>query len=321
MGDPLIKELEEWGPDLIHVHSEGATYYIARRIGKHCDVPIVMTCHTDYEYFVFGKLRFLPPLKALSSIVGGILYRPAAMVMVPSKKATGFPYLHNLKDRLIVIPNGMELEKYQKHLSDEDRRAFRASLGIDDRSKVLVTVTRLSKEKNNKELISYLPELLEKNPDVVLLIVGDGPDRAHLEKLTKILGLSNHVIFVGRVPMDDVWHYYAAGDVFVSASTFEVHSMSYLEALASGLPLLCRADDALIGVLEDGKNGHAYHSQSEFVDYACRILDDDQLREEMGQNSLLRATSYSSDAYAHNMLKVYESALNGRNVEKRCNSR
>ena len=111
-------------------------------------------------------------------------------------------------------------------------------LGIADEEKILVTVTRLSKEKNIEELIDYFPALLEKDPDIKLLIVGDGPDRKHLEKLTSKYHLDEKVIFVGRQSAKDVWRYYDLADIFVSASTFEVHSMSYLEALALGLPFL-----------------------------------------------------------------------------------
>ena len=95
----------------------------------------------------------------------------------------------------------------------------------------------------------------------------------------------------------------------MSASTFEVHSMSYLEALANGLPLLCRADDALIGVLEDNKNGMIYHTETEFVDYASQILCNDELQKEMGLRSMKKAEDFSSNAFAGAMLSVYEDAI------------
>ena len=106
-----------------------------------------------------------------------------------------------------------------------------------------------------------------------------------------------------------MWRYYDAGDLFVSASTFEVHSMSYLEALANGLPLLCRADDALAGVLEHGTNGMIYRSESEFTDYALQILHQKALREDMRRASLRKAMDFSSEAFTRSMLAVYEAAL------------
>ena len=309
MRDPLLKELEEWKPDVVHIQTEGSPRSMALKISKHCNIPVVMTCHTDYGHFVFGKYKSLPPAKKLLQVVGKCLYRQADRVTAPSQKAAEFPFIYSTRDRLTVIPNGMNIEKYQKHFSEAERSAFRKSLGIDDSTGVLVNASRLSKEKNFQELISFLPILLKKGIDTKLLIVGDGPYKKKLEKLTDTLRLRDSVIFTGRVPSEDVWRYYDAGDLFVSASTFEVHSMSYLEALANGLPLLCRADDALIGVLEDNKNGMIYHNETEFVDYAAQILRNDELQKEMGLRSMKKAEDFSSNAFAGAMLSVYEDAI------------
>ena len=310
MRDPLLKELEEWDPDLIHIQTEGSPRWMSLKISKHSGAPIVMTCHTDYGHYVFGKYKSLPPVRAIMSNAGKFLYRQAVRVTVPSQKAADFPFLQSVQDRLTVIPNGMETENYQKHLPEHERRAFRASLGIGDNIGTLVTVSRLSKEKNIGELISLLPGLLKKDPAVKLLIVGDGPHKKKLEKLTEKLRICDSVIFTGRIPSEDVWRYYDAGDLFVSASTFEVHSMSYLEALANGLPLLCRADEALIGVLEHNENGMVYHNESEFTDFALQILHQKKLREDMGRCSLRKAMDFTCEAFASSMLAVYREALN-----------
>lgn len=309
LNDPLVEELSVWHPDIIHVQTEGSAYLMAKRIMKCCGAPIVMTCHTDYAHFVFGRLRSFPPVKAFMCGMGKLMYRHAVKVIAPSQKARNFPFLHSLQERLTVIPNGIELEKYQKTLSASERHIFRKSLGIDDNTKVIVTVSRLSKEKNIRELVMFFPLLLKNTPDVKLLIVGDGPDKGHLKKLVEKLHLQDNTIFAGRIPANDVWRYYAAGDIFVSASTFEVHSMSYLEAMAQGLPLLCRADDALLGVLEHNYNGLIYHSREEFSDFAHMILCNDSLREDMGQKSLQKSAEFASDAFAFNVMQLYEKAL------------
>ena len=309
MHDPLIKELEEWKPDIIHVQSEGTTYQMALRIMKCCSIPIVMTCHTDYAYFVFRDLKYTRPVKAAMGIAGKHVYRRAAEVTVPSQKATSFPHLSSQTDRITVIPNGIELDRFSQRLSYEERHELRKSLGIDDKTMALLIVSRLSKEKNIGEIISYLPNLLKKSPDTKLVIVGDGPDRKHLEKLTCSLQLENNVIFVGRVASDNVWRYYDAGDVFVSASVFEVHSISYLEAMANGLPMLCREDEALRGVLEQGENGLIYNSPDEFYDCACRLLNDDEKKKKMGLCSRKRAENFSSDNFASRMFEIYEEAV------------
>ena len=115
--DPLINELIEWQPDIIHVQTEGSVQIFSNLIMKKCNSALIMTCHTDYGYFLFGKGKNFFPIKAMTSIIGGILYRKATKVIAPSQKAAEFPFLHKLQNRITVIPNGMELEKYRKHFS------------------------------------------------------------------------------------------------------------------------------------------------------------------------------------------------------------
>ena len=309
--DPLLQELKDWHPDIIHVQTEGSVYRFSLDIMRHCQIPLVMTCHTDYAYFVFGRFCTCLPVRAVMRTLGRWIYRPAARVIAPSGKAAQFPVLQPIHNCVTVIPNGMETEKYQARFSNEERRAFRNSLGFDVSARVLVTVTRLSAEKNLQELISYFPELIKENQNVKLLIVGDGPYRGRLERLTKKRKLQESILFTGRIPAEEVWRYFSAGDVFVSASRFEVHSMSYLEALANGLPLLCRSDDALEGVLEHGKNGFVYHSQEEFTTFALRLLCNDVLRSSMALCSAQKADDFSCDAFAAAVLRVYEDAIRG----------
>ena len=307
--DPLLEELESWGPDIIHLQTEGSARRFSNLIKKHCNATMIMTCHTDYSHFLFGKKKNFPLIKALMKVSGYVLYRNATRLTVPSQKAAEFSFLQTLQKRLSVIPNGMEFEKYQNQFTNQERQKFRESLGIKKNTKVLVSVSRLSKEKNIRELISFLPELQKKCKDIKLLIVGDGPDREHLEKMANQLHINDRIIFTGKVRSDEIWKYYAAGDIFVSASTFEVHSMSYLEALANGLPLLCREDDALKGVLDHNKNGFIYSSQEEFIDFAYNLLCNDNLREDMANYSYKKAEGFSSKAFASSMIKVYNEAI------------
>lgn len=310
--DPLLRELAEWKPDIIHVQTELSARILANKVMKNCNATMVMTCHTDYSYYLFRKGKNLPPIKLFTRAIGGRLYRKAIKVIAPSQKAAEFPFVQKVQDRLVVVPNGMELEKYRKKFSKQERHDFRMSLGIDDQAKVLVAITRLSKEKNLRELITFLPKLIRKQPDLKLLIVGDGPDKEHLEKITNQLDLQDSVIFTGRIPSTDVWQYYDAGDIFVSNSTFEVHSMSYLEALANGLPLLCRKDDSLKGVLEHNKNGFTYNSQDEFINFADKLISNDDLRKKMADCSYNKAEEFSSEAFANSMINVYTEAIKER---------
>ena len=117
--------------------------------------------------------------------------------------------------------------------------------------------------------------------------------------------MSEHITFVGFVKPEETYRYYKLGVEFLSASTFEMHSLTYLEAMACGLPLICRNDPCLQDVLTDGFNGYIYNTQEEFTEKALKLLQNESLRKEMAKNSLQRSMEFSEDALADRMLNLY----------------
>ena len=268
-----------------------------------------MTTHTDFAYFIFGRSGNAPGLRQCFALWGRCAYHRARVVIVPSEKALSIPQVAWVKDRLKVIPGGIRLERYQKPVTPEERAALLRRYGLTDNGYTLVMVTRVSREKNIAEILRYFPALLRALPQAQLLIAGGGPDLRRLKKITAKKGLSGHVRFTGRIDPDEVYRYYASGDAFISASTFETQGLTYLEALACGLPLICREDPVLRNVLEDGKNGYTYRSEQEFVEHTVRILEDRSLRREMRINALAKAEEYSSERFGKRMAALYEGVI------------
>ena len=307
--DPLVLSLEAWKPDVIHVHTEGSAYSLALVIKKHTGAVLIKTCHAFYDLYAFGKFFSLPMLKSVSVYVGGRLYGPAVKVIVPSAKALDFPILTKVRDRLVVIPNGVDTGKYKNRFTDGERSEFRRSLGIPEDTGVLVTVSRLSIEKQIDKLLLFFTAIRRRRENVRFLIVGDGPYKKRLERLADKLGIRDCVIFTGRIAPEEVWRYFAAGDIYAAVARSEVHSMSYLEAMCAGLPLLCSADRCLEGVLEHGVNGFVWHSGREFVSCALKLLREGGLRAGMGRNSAAKAEKFSVDAYAGAVNRLYKAAV------------
>ncbi len=308
---PYFDEIIEWKPDIIHVHTEGSIANMARSIAKATDAPIVMTMHTDYAKYAFHDLSTVPPVKMAAKIGSMIVYRGSQVMTVPSEKARDLLRGYLPSSPIEVIPNGIKPERFLKELSDEEKRGILQKYGLKDDSKLLIIVSRISAEKNLREIIEYFPELLEREPETRLLIAGSGPDEEHLEKLVRKLDLEGKVVFAGRVHPDEVYKYYKLGKAFLSASTFEMHSLTYLEAMMCGLPLICRDDPCLKGVLEDGYNGYIYSTKEEFVEKTLRLLRDKNLRDQLAENSLKRSEEFSDTEFAHRMLDLYEKVING----------
>lgn len=137
-----------------------------------------------------------------------------------------------------IIPNPVNLNNCA--FSEIGRMKIRKSYEINDEDLVLGAVGRLSAEKNVGFLIRLLPRLKEKNPNVRLMLVGDGEQRAVLEKMAKEKGVSDYVIFVGA--QDDVSKYYSACDVYLMPSLFEGLGIALLEAQFNGLPCVVSSE-------------------------------------------------------------------------------
>jgi 1,2-diacylglycerol 3-alpha-glucosyltransferase len=175
-------------------------------------------------------------------------------------------------------------------------------LGIPQDNRVLVAVGRLAEEKNMDELLRFRAAM--GNRPTTLLLVGDGPDRPRLEGLAASLGLTAPaVIFAGMVPADQVADWYQMGDLFVSASTSETQGLTYVEALAAGVPALCRADPCLEGVILEGENGWEYQDQQEFLQ-KLEIAQTMDLAQ-MGQKARQHARNFSAVLFAERAESIY----------------
>ena len=303
---PYIKEVRNWAPDVVHIHSEASTARIGKAIAKAVGAPVVMTWHTDYAKYAFHKHHSLGVVKMVSKRLMAIMYYRSNIITVPSYKAKSILDGYGLKHPNTVIPNGIMLERFYQDITPEEKKTLLRQHGIGEDKKLLVVISRLSAEKSISELIEYLPALVEKDPQIHLMIAGSGPDEKHLHNLTEKLGMEEHITFVGFVKPEETYRYYKLGIAFLSASTFEMHSLTYLEAMACGLPLIGRNDPSLQGVLTDGFNGYIYNTQDEFTEKVFRLTQDIALRNEMAKNSLQRSMEFSEDALADRMLAVYQ---------------
>lgn len=304
-----IKEIIDWQPDIIHTQTEFCTFFIAKRIARKLNIPMVHTYHTMYEHYTNYFIR--------SEIVGHkavVLFskeiiKNVAAVIAPTVKTKNTLEHYGVQTPIEIIPTGLKLDKFQQAMSYEERVARRKALGIDENDKVLMTVGRLGSEKNIDEILANMVEVLKQHQDVKLLIVGDGPHREALEEEAQRLQITDNVIFTGMIPLEKVDKYYKLGDIFVSASMSETQGLTYIEALISGLPLLCRQDDCLKGVLEHGENGFAYNSKEECLEYLQKLLQDEALCKRLGENAAQGAQKFSSKAFGKAAETLYEKVI------------
>lgn len=305
----LISEIIEWKPDIIHSQCEFFSFQFARRISKMTGAPLIHTYHTLYEQYV----TYVIPSRRMGCRAVRILSRKrlkhAAAVVAPTQKVEEALRGYGLLNPICVVPSGISLEQYKVRLTQEERMNRRRLLGIPDEHQVILSLGRLGVEKNLEELLELFAQELAHDPKLTFLIVGDGPAREQLERLAAKLNIAEQVVFTGMVAPSEVQDYYQLGDVFVCASTSETQGLTYIEAAANGLPLLCRKDPCLKSVIVDGVNGYEYTTPSEFLERINAILSDADWRRTAGKCSEQIAKSFDKGHFAAAMEAVYQSVL------------
>ena len=301
-----VDELIRWHPDVVHSQSELSTFPLAVRIARACGVPLVHTYHTVYEDYTH---YFSPSRRWGRWLVRTLTRRVAAKVdllIAPTAKVEALLRGYGVAAPIAVLPTGIDLQRYT---AARPEPALRAALGIPAENRVLLSVGRLAREKEMDTLLACRAALGAAAP-LTLLLVGDGPDRPRLEAQAAALGLvALAVVFAGMARPARVPAYYRLGDVFLSWSASETQGLTTLEALAAGLPLVCRADACLTGVLQNGANGWQVQTLGELTARVQALLQNDALRGAMGAASRARAQAYSAGAFGQAAAELYRAEI------------
>lgn len=304
----FVRELVEWKPDVVHSQCEFSTFFLAKKIAQECGAPLVHTYHTVYEDYTH---YFSPSVRLgryMSAAFSRRILSNTQAVIAPTEKVAGMLARYSVDQPTFTVPTGLELEHFLTPESKEARERLRSELGIGADDFVFTYVGRLAKEKNIEELL----ELLKSHAPVgsKLLLVGDGPHRKTLENLARELNLRDRVIFAGMVQPGNVGLYYKTGDIFVSASQSETQGLTYIEAMACGLPTLCRKDHCLDAVIKHGCNGFEYDSPEQFAAIAEKLCLLPYYRRCVGLTAQESVRAHSSEQrFARAVCEVYHACL------------
>ncbi len=157
------------------------------------------------------------------------------------------------RKKFIVIQNGIDIFEIEKKLRVVDRKKLRKQFYFSPETRVAINVSRLTDQKNHRLLIEVFSDFVQINPNNVLLILGEGSLMKDLTELITEKRMEKNIFLLGS--REDVVSFYKLSDYFISVSKIEGLSIAYLEALASGLPLLATKTAGTDEMLEDGKNG------------------------------------------------------------------
>ncbi len=288
--------LREFNPDIIHVHNEFSIGLSGMNIAKILHVPVVYTLHTmydDYIYYIAPK-ALVPLTTKLSHRYFRYFPQHANAVTGPSKKCQEYTAEIGSDKKVEVIPNPVELDAFAPESSTPEQRAqIREQFGIPKDATVACFVGRLGQEKSVDVLLHFWAQEMKPEDGMYLLIVGDGPEKPHLEQLARELRITDRVIFTGKVMHPDLPPYIHTCDIYVTASLSDTNSISMLEGMAGGLPVLQLYDELNADQVRDGVNGYMFRNAKEMGQRLRQIRDMDPQELQVLKNSVIQSVKNS----------------------------
>jgi 1,2-diacylglycerol 3-glucosyltransferase (EC 2.4.1.157) len=302
--------------DIIHTQTEFSLGILGKMVGKALRIPVIHTYHTQYEdyvrYIANGKL-IRPSM--VKYIVRGFL-NDLDGVICPSRIALNLLVGYSVKIPKRIIPTGIDLREYERpDISQEDIAKLREKWAIASDETVLLSLSRVSYEKNIQALLANMPKILSNNPKVKLLIVGDGPYLEELKEQAQDLAVMDNVIFTGMVSHNETALYYKAADFFISASTSETQGLTYAESLASGKPIIAQSNPYLDDLITDKMFGTLYQTESDLADAVLNaIVSTPAKQEKVWQKKLYEI---SAEAFGKSVFAFYLDMIISKKAKKK----
>lgn len=311
-----VNMIKKMNLDVIHSNVEFTVGIFARVVSEQLSIPLVHTYHTnweDYTHYITKNKKILDDIckKLLKYLVVFFEDKTVTELIVPSNKIYNlFKDKYKFTKNIHIIQTGIETSKfYKENFNQKDINSLKKKLGIKKKDFVVMTVSRLAKEKSVDRIINNHKELVKKYSNMKLLIVGDGPDIDKLKDEAKSLGVSDSVIFIGKVPLSDIPIYYQLGNVFVTASKSETQGLTVVEAISSSLPVVAVKDDSFVNSVIEDFNGFVFTDDEKYINSISKLYEDKDLYNRLSNQSRLLSEDFSSEYFALKVLKVYETAI------------
>lgn len=312
--------VRDFHPDLIHIHTEFSLGIAGLHYAKKLHVPVVYTLHTMYDdylgYITPGK-RTERMIRPLAHFYERKFAGKTTEIIGPSKKVEEFMRRCHVHKAVNLIPNTVNLDAFREENVDPEKvLSLRKELGIGEEDVSLCFVGRLGKEKSVDVLIDFFAENFRNDPKYRLFLIGKGPEEEELADQIRSLGMENQIRLLGYIEHDDLPPYYRAFDLYATASTSEMNSISMLEAMASGLYILQRLDVYNRDQIESGVNGDIFETSEEFG----KLVREEgtmtlEKRRRRHDGVVAYTMHYGVEEFITSVLKVYEKAIEEYTVE------
>jgi 1,2-diacylglycerol 3-alpha-glucosyltransferase len=309
--------------DIIHIQTPIVGHRAGVWLSKTLGIPRMESYHTYLVEYVSLYVKWLPAFmgRYIAKTISRNECNNVTAIAVPSVAMLKVLRGYGVTVKAEIIPTGIDLSQFNGGNGMEFRKRYNISA---DRP-MLVTMGRVALEKNIEFLIHTVEEIRKTIPNVLFVIVGDGPARKCLTKLVVQRRLVDNVLFSGfldrQTTLKDA---YKAADAFVFASRTETQGLVVLEAMAMGLPILTTGKMGVADCVEDCAGAIVVEEDiPQFANQCIRVLQDSALKEKMRQESAKHAAAWSEEIFAKKLEQLYLYVLEERRlaVEARANAK
>lgn len=301
--------------DLVHVHHPFLSGRLALRYTRPMRIPVVFTNHTRYDLYAQTYLPLLPEGVSETFLQA---YMPpfcagVDLVISPSAGMAGVLRSLGVNCPIEIVPNGVELKRFRQACDD-----CRAEFGFTANDILLVYSGRLAPEKNLGFLLHAFAGTTEAVDNLHLIVLGSGPEEETLKMRAAELGITHQVHFTGLIEYNDIPRYLAMCDLFVTASVTEVHPLSVIEAMATGLPVVGVRSVGVGDTVEDGVTGFlSNNDQAAYAAKLTRLCIEKTMRKKMGAAARKASEKFAIEHTTKTMLDHYEQLVSDAGPRKR----
>lgn len=299
-------------PTILHTHTAkaGAVGRIAALLAGNARPPIIVhTFHGHVLRGYFGRLTTF----GFRTLERWLARMTTSLIAVSPEVRDDLVSLHVAPaSKFTVVRLGIDLAQRVDN-DDAQRRETRRQMGLRDDAFVVGWVGRMTAVKNTDSVVQALRQLIERGLDAYAVLVGDGPDRDHLERYAHDLGVIKRCLFLGY--QEDVARFYDAMDVLLLPSINEGTPVSVIEALAAGRPAVATRVGGIPDVIRDGVDGFLVDlgDADALADRLADLAADPIRRAEMGASGRARVFErYAVERLVDDVDELYRSLLASR---------
>lgn len=293
--------------DIINTHFALPTGPVGDTLSRHLKIPNILTVHGGD---VYDPSKFTSPHRhlLLRYWVKRLLQKANVVVGQSRNTIANIQQYYGQDINPVQIPLGIKRPPDHVALRQEYR------FGRDDT--LLVTVGRMVARKSLDQLISILANLRTENTH--LIVIGSGPKQKKLRKIAQELQVYQRIHFMGNVSEEEKFRILRMSDLFVSTSIHEGFGLVFLEAMASGLPVICYDHGGQTDIILDGETGFLIklNDQQFFIEKCRRLIKDAGLRKKMSKEGLKRVEGFYIDRCAERYEELFQKVLEGSSSGK-----